>query len=271
MKNFKRTAAILGVVLLLAVFCLPMLFAFGSGENAAGMFRASIGAVILVPVLAYAFWMVYRLLNKNTREKKSGMKNIIFDVGQVLVKYDWEGYLDSFGFPEEEREVIAEKVFLSQLWNERDKGFLEEEEYVKQFMEAAPQYAEDIREVLKTSYKTISLMDYAETWTSYLKSQGYNLYILSNYCEYVLKYTRPQMSFLKHMDGVIFSCEVNQIKPNADIYETLLNRYGLDSEESVFLDDREENCQAARALGIHAIQFENFKQGAAELEKLGVK
>ena len=47
MKNFKRAAAILGIVVLLAVCCLPMVFAFGSGENAAGMFRASLGMVIL--------------------------------------------------------------------------------------------------------------------------------------------------------------------------------------------------------------------------------
>lgn len=268
MKNFKKTAAILGVICLLAVFCLPMFFAFGKGENAAGMFRASVGAVILVPVLAYAFWMVYRLLDKKKPETGSSVKNIIFDVGQVLVKYDWEGYLDSFGFPKEERRVIAEKVFLSQEWNERDKGLLEEEEYVKKFMESAPQYAEDIREVLKYSYKTISLMDYAETWTSYLKSKGYRLYILSNYCEYVLAHTRPAMTFLKNMDGIIFSCEVGQIKPDQDIYQTLLTRYSLNPEESVFLDDRGENCAAARTLGIHAIQFENFKQGAAELEKL---
>ena len=50
------------------------------------------------------------------------MENIIFDVGQVLVKYDWETYLDSFGFPKEERDKIAEVVFQSNTWNERDRS-----------------------------------------------------------------------------------------------------------------------------------------------------
>ena len=58
MKNFKRAAAILGVVVLLAVCCLPMIFAFGSGDNAQGNFKAAVGTVILVPVLAYVFLMV---------------------------------------------------------------------------------------------------------------------------------------------------------------------------------------------------------------------
>ena len=114
--------------------------------------------------------------------------------------------------------------------------------------------------------------DYAETWTGYLKSQGYHLYILSNYSQFMLDQTRPgKMPFLKNMDGVIFSCEVQQIKPEADIYETLLSRLGLKPEESVFLDDRPENCEAARKLGIHAIEFHDLKQAAKELEKLGVK
>ena len=77
--------------------------------------------------------------------------------------------------------------------------------------------------------------------------------------------------FLKNMDGVIFSCEVKEIKPEPQIYRTLLTRFGLKPEESVFLDDRPENCEAARVLGIHAIEFHNLKQAAKELEKLGVK
>lgn len=273
MKNFKRIAAILGVVVLLAVCCLPMIFAFGSGENAQGNFKAAVGSVILVPVLAYVFFMVYKLLKKDKKEAEGEVKNIIFDVGQVLVSYDWETYLKDFHFPEEEEKLIAEKVFKSQTWNERDRGLLPEEEYRKQFIAALPaEYEEDVKRVIDESEKTVGIKDYAETWTSYLKSQGYRLYVLSNYSQFMLDHTRPnKMPFLKNMDGVIFSCEVGQIKPNADIYETLLSRFHLNPEESVFLDDRPENCEAARKLGIHAIEFHDLKQAAKELEKLGVK
>ena len=256
MKNFKRIAAILGVVILLAVCCLPMIFAFGSGENSQGNFKAAVGSVILVPVLAYVFLMVYKLLKKEDKEAEGEVKNIIFDVGQVLVSYEWEDYLKSFHFPEEEEKLIAEAVFKSQTWNERDRGLFPEEEYLKQFIAALPaEYEEDVKRVLRESEKTIQIKDYAETWTSYLKSQGSHLYI----------------PFLKNMDGVIFSCEVKEIKPEPQIYRTLLTRFGLKPEESVFLDDRPENCEAARVLGIHAIEFHNLKQAAKELEKLGVK
>ena len=273
MKNLKRGAAILGVILLLAVCCLPMIFAFGSGENAEGNFKAAVGVVILVPVLAYVFWMVYKLLNNRKKEVSTEVKNVIFDVGKVLVNYDWEDYLESFRFPKEEENLIAEKVFKSQIWNERDRGLFSEEEYLKQFMEAVPEsYRADVKKVVQESGKTITTKDYAMTWTSYLKNQGYHLYVLSNYSAYMLEQTRSdKLPFLKNMDGVIFSCEVQQIKPEPPIYKTLLTRFGLKPEECVFLDDRSENCEAARKLGIHAIEFHDLKQAAKELEKLGIK
>ena len=83
----------------------------------------------------------------------------------------------------------------------------------------------------------------------------------------------PEMKLLELSiweDGYTMPCVCYYI-PEKDIYETLLGRYGLKAEESVFLDDRAENCEAARQLGIHAIQFHDFKQAVAELEKLGIK
>lgn len=274
MKKYKRYAALAAVVLLLIVFCLPMVFAFGSGEKAEAYFRAAFGAAILVPVLLYAMILVYRVLSKkngqNAQENKN-MENIIFDVGQVLVKFDWETYLKSYNYSEEKYEKLADAIFRSNIWNERDRSLLDEEEYIDQMVQTAPEYEADIRMVMKNSAKTISKMDYAETWVKYLKEQGYHLYILSNYSTAMLKQTRSIMSFLKYMDGVVFSCDVKQIKPEEDIYRTLLNRYNLNPGKSVFIDDREENCAAARKEGIHAICFKSFKQAVAELEKLGVK
>ena len=272
MKNFKRAAAILGVVVLLAVCCLPMIFAFGSGDNAQGNFKAAVGTVILVPVLAYVFLMVYKLLKKEEKEVAGEVKNIIFDVGQVLVSYDWESYLKAFHFSAEEEKLIAEKVFKSQIWNERDRGLFPEEEYRKQFIAELPaEYEADVKRVIEESGKTIGIKDYAETWTSYLKSQGYQLYVLSNYSRYMLDRTKKEMPFLKYMDGTVFSCDVKQLKPEADIYQTLLDKFGLKAEECVFIDDRPVNCEGAQKAGIHTICFKSFKQAAAELEALGVK
>ena len=270
-NKLKKIGAWVAIIILLLACCMPMFFAFGNGENAQSYFKASLAVAIMVPLLAYAMWMVYKLLNKNKKVADSDMENIIFDVGKVLVKYEWEKYLDGFGFPKEERDKLAKVVFQSKTWDERDRGSEEEEYYIEQMIKEAPEYADDIREVMRRSGETIEMMDYAETWIRYLKDKGYHIYILSNYSTYMLEKTQDELTLLKYADGAIFSCQVKQIKPEPAIYQTLLNRYHLDPEKSVFLDDRAENCEGARKEGIHAIQFESFKQAAAELEKLGVK
>ena len=82
---------------------------------------------------------------------------------------------------------------------------------------------------------------------------------------------KKEMTFLKYMDGTVFSCDVKMLKPEHQIYEKVLEQFSLKAEESVFIDDRPENCQGAREVGIRAIEFKNFKQATEELEKLGVK
>lgn len=270
-NKLKKAGAWIAIVILLLACYLPMFFAFGSGENSQNYFKASLAVAIMVPILAYAIWMVYKLLNKNKKVVESDMENIIFDVGKVLVKFEWEKYLDSFGFPKEKKDKIAKAVFESETWNERDRSSEDEQYYVDKMIKDAPEYADDICEVMRRSGETIERMDYAETWVRYLKDKGYHVYILSNYATYTLEKTEEELTFLKYVDGAVFSCQVKQIKPEPDIYQTLIKRYDLDPQKSVFLDDRKENCEAARKQGIHAIQFESFKQAAAELEKLGVK
>ena len=271
MKNGKRIAALLGVAALLVIFCLPMFFAL-KGDFSQGAFMASLYTVLFAAIMGYVIWMVFRLINKKKNEEDKHMiKNIVFDVGLVLVEFNWQTYLDSFHFEKEKRDKIAKATFQSEVWDERDRGLLEEEDYIRKFQALAPEYADDIRRVIERSTECVVKMDYAETWTKYLKSQGYHLYILSNYSRYMLDRTKKEMPFLKYMDGTVFSCDVKQLKPEADIYQTLLDRFGLKAEECVFIDDRPVNCEGAQKAGIHTICFKSFKQAAAELEALGVK
>lgn len=271
MKNWKRLLAGAGVILMLLAFCLPMIFAFGKGESSDSLFLGAIGIAFIVPILIYMFMMAYRIFGRKEKTMNRDVENIIFDVGNVLMEYGWEPYLKSFGFPKEKYEKIADAIFRSKVWNEQDRGLLPEEEYISQYVALAPEYEKEIREVMKRSPECMSVYDYADTWVKYLKEKGCHLYVLSNYGSYMLNRNREQMSFLKYMDGVVFSCEVKQVKPEPEIYKTILKKYNLKPEKTVFIDDRKENCEGAEKAGIRAIQFQSFKQAAAELEKLGIK
>ena len=154
--------------------------------------------------MGYVIWMVFRLVNKKKNEgDKRMIKNIVFDVGLVLVEFNWQSYLDSFHFDKEKRDKIAKATFQSEVWDERDKGLLEEEDYI---MRNSRHWHRSMqmtsRTVIRTFYRDVSSeMDYAETWTKYLKEQGYNLYILSNYSRYMLDGTKKTRDAVPEIYG----------------------------------------------------------------------
>ena len=81
---------------------------------------------------------------------------------------------------------------------------------------------------------------------------------------------KEPMNFLEEMDGYFMSFQVHKCKPDPAYYQELLDTYEITPERAVFLDDREENIQAARSLGIHGIVYKSQEQGRQELAKLGV-
>lgn len=197
------------------------------------------------------------------------IKNIIFDIGKVLVDYDWARYLKSYGFDEEKEQTIAYALFASGTWNELDRGAIPIPELEELFVAHAPQYRDDILRVFRNSGGTIQRLDYAIPWITSLKERGYHVYYLSNYSEFMIDATRSALDFLPHTDGGVFSCDVRLIKPEPAIYRALLEKYpSIIPEESVFLDDVEKNVQGAQAIGIHGIVFQNYEQAKAELELL---
>ena len=196
------------------------------------------------------------------------IKNIIFDVGKVLVEYDPDGMMKKLGFDEETLQTVNQAVFQNELWNESDRGVLSPEELLEAFIANNPAYEKEIRQVIDAVGDTISLMPYAVEWVKGLKEKGYHLYILSNYAEYTYEKTSHKMEFLPYMDGVVFSYRCKLIKPEKEIYEYICKTYELKPEESVFLDDRKDNVEAARNMGMHGIVFENYAQGSETLEQL---
>lgn len=196
------------------------------------------------------------------------IRNIIFDVGKVLVSYEPEEYMKRLGFSEEKRKRINEAMFENPLWDESDQGLRTTEELLKAFIANAPDLADEIRMVYQAVGDTIELLPYALEWIQDLKAKGYKIYILSNYSENTFNQTQEKLKFLPVVDGAVFSYEIKLLKPDAAIYDYLCEKYQLIPEESVFLDDRPVNIEGARKKRIHGIVFCDYEQGKRELEKL---
>ena len=196
------------------------------------------------------------------------IKNIIFDVGNVLVSYDPDACMEALGFDEKTRDAVNAAVFRNPIWDESDRGVLSPEELLERFIANAPEYADEIRLARNSAVRMHDLLPYAVDWVKNLKERGYHLYILSNFSKYAQEACAYKMEFLPYMDGVVFSYECKMIKPEPYIYQYLLDTYHLNPDECVFLDDREVNIEAAHKAGMHGIVFRNYEQGSAALEQL---
>jgi putative hydrolase of the HAD superfamily len=106
-------------------------------------------------------------------------------------------------------------------------------------------------------------------WVSQLRAKGIKTGLLSNMPRDLVAYLRANCEWMENFVFKTFSSEVRMIKPDPAIYEHTLHGLGVSASESLFVDDREINIQAARALGIHAIQFSSIAQLKDDLEAMG--
>lgn len=165
------------------------------------------------------------------------IKNIIFDLGNVLLNFKPEEFLLQFTSDKEYIKQFVTKITRSKLWLDLDSGYesLENAEVI--FISKYPEEEELITlffnhwmEMLTPIEENISiLLDLSES--------GYKTYILSNYIKEAFKFVKEKFNFFTLFDGQIISGEEKVIKPDKAIYESLLRRYQLIPEESLFIDD----------------------------------
>ena len=178
------------------------------------------------------------------------MKNIVFDLGGVLFRRDPKkctpDFIEFFAF------VRFPKMPL--FWEEYDRGTLSLEE-VKELLcrEKGVDRATCDRYVEEAILKQEEILPTAELVAD-LKAAGYRLYVLSNMSREFIDFLRLKPVY-RHFDGEVVSCEEFTVKPEEKIYRILLDRYGLKPEESLFIDDRPANVEAAEGLGIRGFHF----------------
>ena len=196
------------------------------------------------------------------------IKNVVFDIGNVLVTFEWERLAREIGFTDKDLQVLAEKV-IGDRWVEFDRGVMSEDEALKYVQEVIPGLEEKFATLWHRIDEAIHVYPYVNEWMRELKSEGYKIYLLSNFPKRLFeKEANQKFDFIRYTDGKVISSFVKLIKPDRAIYEYLLNTYSLKAEECVFVDDRPKNVEAARALGMKGIIFEGYEKGSESLKKL---
>ena len=183
------------------------------------------------------------------------IRNIVFDIGNVLVDFGWKGFFDKFDLTDEQFERLAKATVYSPTWNEMDRGALTEEELLEKFIENDPEMEDVLRKVYVDFNGLLVQFDYAKQWIKELGDRGYKVYCLSNMSHKSVRENADALDFIAMLDGSVLSCHVKLCKPDRAIYDLLFKRYQLIPEECVFIDDLERNVKAAEDCGMKGILF----------------
>ena len=198
------------------------------------------------------------------------IRNVIFDIGNVLTDFRWKEFLQDKGFDDAMIGRIAKASVMSPVWNELDRGEWDEEKLMAEFVKLDPEIENELHLAYDNITGMVTKRDYAVPWIKELKSKGYRVYYLSNFSYKAYMECRDALDFIPYTDGGILSYRDKVIKPDERIYKLLLSRFDLKAEESVFLDDTLRNVEAAQKLGFHVIHFQTREQAETELTELGV-
>lgn len=196
------------------------------------------------------------------------IRNIIFDIGNVLVDFCWRQHIEGCGYNGRTADRLGAAMMQSSAWHELDRGVWTEKEVLDAFIRNEPELEEEIHRVFENLGTIVREYPGTASWLTSLKEAGYGLFYLSNFPAKVEREAGEQLSFLKYMDGGILSYRVREVKPEPAIYRLLLEQYGLKPEECVFLDDSPENIRTAETLGIKGIVVKNQEQAREELKRL---
>jgi len=185
------------------------------------------------------------------------IKNIIFDMGRVLVEFYPEDFLTKEGITDkEERELLLREIFHHEDWTNMDAGIMSEQEMYDEAVKRIPEHLHQTAHNLIFDWNDpIIPVKGMEDFVRECKEKGYGIYLLSNASVaqpvYWLRIPGHQ-----YFDGTVVSALEKVMKPDIRIYQILLDRYGLKAEECLFIDDVARNIKGAEKAGIRGYLFD---------------
>lgn len=196
------------------------------------------------------------------------IKTVVFDIGHVLIGFDWKSYLNKLfagRLSADEIAVVAKATFGSEYWRRLNSGTMEIQDAFCAMQALAPGYESCVTEAMDSLDKCVERMEYAIPWIKEMKARGLQVLFLSDYPKYLPEKAGHAIDFISHMDGGVSSWEEKCTKPDEKIYRILLERYQLIPSECVFIDDKTENIETARKLGMHAVKYTDYEQAHSEV------
>lgn len=198
---------------------------------------------------------IFNIYENYFLEDTDKIKNIIFDLGNVLVSTNMEDLMAV------DPDIPNDKInyIMSQWYKDEDDpiGLDEFKSIIPARLKEASKF---IPKLFEYNIRCVNPFDYTIPLIDKLKAAGYNVYFLSNWSKwsYELLDRYHKFDFLEKMNGGVWSWQTGCMKPNERIYRILLNKYNLNPEECVFFDDLKDNVEAANGVGIKGFLFDRL-------------
>ena len=192
------------------------------------------------------------------------IKNIIFDIGNVILNFDYKNVIKKYTNKEEEQKFIIDNIINSPEWLGYaliDTGYITKEESIKLVQDRTNHINDELIEKFWNTYNNYSYVDNKVLdLIKKLKEKNYNIYLLSNTNKHTVEAIKNSGLF-EMVDGYVLSYLEHQVKPYISIYKTLINRYSLKENECLFIDDNINNIKTANKLGMigNLVEPDNYK------------
>jgi glucose-1-phosphatase len=195
------------------------------------------------------------------------IKNIVFDLGNVLISFRPSEYFDKQNYPETIKAKILADIFGSKEWGMLDNGELNTAEAIESIARKSSLNKEEIAHIFNLRTDLMFPLDNNVKVLPELKKQGMGLYYLSNFPIDIFEEIKTGYYFFKYFDGGLISSEVKFSKPDIRIYEILLNKYSLVPNECLFIDDLEINVKTAENIGMAGLTTFGSQEIYKEVQK----
>ena len=183
------------------------------------------------------------------------VKNVVLDMGNVLLNFNPEVSLNLYCSSEEEKELIRRELFHGPEWKLGDKGEIKDKDRFDLVKSRVPvEHHEALRNCADNWTICMTPLEGAREFCERIKELGLGIYVLSNASDAFYEYF-PKFLPLDFFNGVFVSSNYLMLKPDVEIYKRFLKEYDLKPEECLFVDDMEVNVEAAKEAGMNAFRF----------------
>ena len=201
--------------------------------------------------------------------EKNMIKNIVFDIGAVLVGYNPNDYAVKNNMSIDKLNKAHDILVHTKERREYLDGNIENQEILDNLIKNNPEFSDEYKLlILKENNEHITYEIKENTKLLKELSNEYNIYLLSNITKETMESFKEIYDFVKNTKGGVYSYEAHIGKPNRKIYDLLFSKYNLNPNECIFIDDKLHNIEMANELGMIGIQYTNYNK---LVKKLGGK